>query len=56
MNNEQPVAWMFANPDGSIRFVIHDQARAEAWRSAHQGEVLPLYERPQDCKPATGQA
>jgi hypothetical protein len=56
MSDQQPVAWLFRNPDGSVRFIIDDPARAEAWRSAHQGQVVPLYERPQDCKTGTAQA
>jgi hypothetical protein len=52
VSEQQPVAWLFKNPDGSVRFVIHDQARAEAWRSAHQGEIVPLYDKPQDEHPA----
>lgn len=39
---DKPVAWAFYNPDGSIRFIIDDPARAEAWRSAHEGKIVPL--------------
>ena len=42
MSEQQPVAWAFYNPDGSIRFIIDDPARAEAWRSAHEGKIVPL--------------
>ena len=56
MSEQRPVAWAFYNPNGSIRFIIHDQARAEAWRSAHQGQIVPLYAKPQDCKTGTAQA
>lgn len=42
MSEQQPVAWAFYNKDGSIRFIIDDPARAEAWRSAHEGTIVPL--------------
>jgi hypothetical protein len=55
-DEKQPVAWMFKEPDGRVRFVLHDQARAEAWGRGFKGTVIPLYERPQDCKTGTAQA
>ena len=51
MSEQQPVAWLFRNPDGSVKFVLHDKARAEAWGRGFQGTVIPLYERPVDQKP-----
>ena len=42
MSEQQPVAWAFYNADGSLRFIIDDQARMEAWRSAHEGTIVPL--------------
>jgi hypothetical protein len=48
MSNEQkPVAWMFREPDGSIKFVLHDADRAAAWGRDFKGMVIPLYEKPQ---------
>ena len=40
--HQKPVAWAFYNPDGTIRFIIDDKARMEAWRSAHTGPIVPL--------------
>ena len=39
---QQPVAWAFYHPDGTLRFIIDDQARMQAWRSAHEGKIVPL--------------
>jgi hypothetical protein len=51
MSDQQPVAWMFRNPDGSVKFVLDDKARAEAWGRNFKGTVIPLYERPVDGHP-----
>jgi hypothetical protein len=51
MSDPQPIAWMFKNPDGSVKFVLHDADRAEAWGRNFKGEVVPLYERPKEKKP-----
>jgi len=40
---QEPTAWLFLNPDGSTRFILDDPKRVAAWRSAHEGEVVPLY-------------
>jgi hypothetical protein len=50
MSEQQPVAWLFRNPDGSVKFVLDDRARAEAWGRHFNGTVVPLYERPQEKK------
>jgi len=42
----EPIAWLFKNPDGSTRFILDDPERVKLWQTAHQGEVVPLYERP----------
>ena len=42
MSNQEPVAWAFYNADGSLRFIIDDKKRMEAWRSAHKGTIVPL--------------
>jgi len=39
----EPVAWLFRNPDGSTRFILDDAERVALWKTAHEGEVLPLY-------------
>lgn len=39
----EPVAWLFKNPDGSTRFILDDAERVALWRTAHEGEVVPLY-------------
>ena len=44
----EPVAWLFRNADGSTRFILDDAERVALWRTAHEGEVVPLYERPVD--------
>lgn len=36
------MAWMFKNPDGSVKFVLDDRSRAEAWGRHFDGEVIPL--------------
>lgn len=42
-NNEQkPIAWAFYNNDGSIRFIIDDEKRMLAWKTAHNGYIVPL--------------
>jgi hypothetical protein len=57
MSDQQPVAWMFRNPDGSVKFVLDDKARAEAWGRNFKGTVIPLYEKPQEhCKTGPLQA
>jgi hypothetical protein len=48
MSDQQPIAWMFRNPDDSVKFVLDDKARAEAWGKNFKGTVIPLYERPQE--------
>jgi hypothetical protein len=55
-DEKQPVAWLFKNPDGSVKFVLHDADRAEAWGREFKGTVVPLYEKPQGCKTGTAQA
>ena len=49
---EKPVAWAFYNKDGSIRFIIDDEARYNAWKSAHDGPIVPLVPAPVADKPA----
>ena len=44
--SEQPVAWAFYNPDGTLRFLIDSEQRMLAWKSAHEGEIVPLYPKP----------
>ena len=39
---QTPVAWAFYHPNGELRFIIDDQRRMEAWRSAHEGTIVPL--------------
>jgi hypothetical protein len=51
MSDQQPIAWLFRNPDGSVQFVLHDADRAAAWGRSFKGEVVPLYERPKEKKP-----
>jgi hypothetical protein len=46
MSDQQPVAWLFRNPDGSVKFVLHDADRAAAGGRNFKGTVTPLYERP----------
>ena len=41
-NNEKPIAWAFYNPDGTIRFIIDDEKRMLAWKTAHKGTIVPL--------------
>jgi len=53
MSDQQPIAWMFKNPDGSVKFVLHDADRAEAWGRNFKGTVIPLYEKPEQGKAAT---
>jgi hypothetical protein len=53
MSDPQPIAWMFRNPDGSVKFVLDDKARAEAWGKNFKGTVIPLYEKPEQGKAAT---
>jgi hypothetical protein len=53
MSDQQPIAWMFKNPDGSVKFVLHDAGRAEAWGRNFKGTVVPLYEKPDQGKAAT---
>ena len=36
------VAWAFYNKDGSLRFIVDDIARMNAWKSAHDGTIVPL--------------
>jgi hypothetical protein len=48
MSDQKPVAWLFREPDGSIKFVLHDADRAAAWGRDFKGTVIPLYERPQE--------
>ena len=43
---QTPAAWMFVQPSGEVRFVLHDKARADAWATAHEGEIVPLYPAP----------
>jgi len=42
----EPVAWLFRWPDGSTRFILDDPERVRLWQTAHEGEVVPLYEGP----------
>ena len=51
----EPVAWLFRWPDGSTRFILDDPDRVRLWATAHEGEVVPLYEG-QDCKDDASQA
>ena len=46
MSEPAPVAWMFRNPDGSVKFVLHDAARAAAWGKDFKGTIVPLYTKP----------
>ena len=39
---EKPVAWAFYHPNGELRFIIDNEARMLAWRSAHEGTIVPL--------------
>lgn len=41
-NSQEPVAWAFYHPDGTLRFIIDDKTRMEAWKSAHDGLIVPL--------------
>lgn len=41
-NNNEPIAWAFYNPDGTIRFIIDDKKRMELWSKAHNGSIVPL--------------
>ena len=47
----EPVAWLFRNPDGSTRFILDDPERVRLWATAHDGEVVALYEGPVDADP-----
>ena len=40
------IAWLVKNPYGSTRFILDDPERVALWKTAHEGEVVPLYERP----------
>lgn len=40
--NPEPVAWIFYNEDGSVRFIIDDKKRMELWKSSHKGKIVPL--------------
>lgn len=43
MNDKnEPVAWAFYNTDGTLRFIIDNKQRMEAWKTAHQGTIVPL--------------
>ena len=44
---DQPVAWMFVEKNGEVRFVLHHADRAAAWGRHFDGDVIPLYKRPQ---------
>ena len=46
----QPIAWAFYHPDGRLRFIIDDKTRMEAWRSAHEGTIVPLVAQADNCK------
>lgn len=46
--SDTPVAWMFVDRDGEVRFVLHDKDRADAWGRHFDGTVIPLYMRPQE--------
>lgn len=41
-NDNKIVAWAFYNKDGRLRFIIDDEKRMEAWKSAHEGTIVPL--------------
>jgi hypothetical protein len=48
MSDPQPIAWMFKNPDGYVKFVLHDADLAEAWARNFKGPIVPLYQKPQE--------
>jgi hypothetical protein len=48
MSDEKPVAWAFYRPDGTVRFIVDDERRMLAWKSAHEGPIVPLYPRPEE--------
>lgn len=50
-SEQKPIAWAFYNKDGSIRFIIDDEARYRAWKSAHDGPIVPLVAAPVADKP-----
>jgi hypothetical protein len=50
LEKPQPVAWIFYNPDNSIRFVIHNKNRMVLWKNVHQGSIAPLYTKNQDSQ------
>lgn len=50
MSEQQPVAWAFYHKDGTLRFIIDNEARMQAWRSAHQGTIVPLVAQATNCK------
>jgi len=39
----EPVAWAFYNPDNTLRFILSDWKRVQAWQTAHEGKIVPLY-------------
>ena len=53
--SDEPVAWLFRNPDGSTRWILDDPERVRLWATAHEGEVVPLYEQ-DNCKDEPPQA
>jgi hypothetical protein len=46
MSTEEPVAYAFYWPDGTLRFIIEGKERADDWKKAHieggGGTVVPL--------------
>lgn len=42
LDNESVIAWAFYNKDGTLRFIIDDEKRMIAWKSAHDGIIVPL--------------
>ena len=49
-DQSKPIAWAFYWPDGTLRFIIDDKTRMEAWRSAHEGTIVPLVAQADNCK------
>jgi hypothetical protein len=41
-NDQKPVAWAFYHKDGTLRFIVDDERRMLAWKSAHDGDIIPL--------------
>lgn len=50
LEKPHPVAWIFYNPDNSIRFVIHNKNRMVLWKNVHQGSIVALYTKNQDSQ------